>query len=202
MNMKKQTIFTADIPFLKSGSEDTTQDEVKLCAKTGCSELGEYKAPRSSHDVRDYIWFCLEHVREYNKSWNYFEGMDEIGMEDAIRKSTTWERPSWKFGTSTQQKFTRWQDHIDDPLNALGGKTGAQSSAASEPKLTKDEKNAWSVFGLPPSSDQETMKKRYKELAKTHHPDANGGSREAEDRLKTINWAYAVLKTYLNNDLS
>ncbi|MCE2517812.1 MAG: hypothetical protein J4F41_08285 [Alphaproteobacteria bacterium] len=64
--MKKHTIYTADIPFLR---QEPLVEE-RTCAKPGCTENGDYKAPRSSRDVRDYIWFCLEHVREYNKSWN------------------------------------------------------------------------------------------------------------------------------------
>ena len=41
------------------------------------------------------------------------------------------------------------------------------------------------------------MKTRYKELAKRHHPDANGGDRDAEERLKTINLAYAAVRSRL-----
>jgi hypothetical protein len=189
--MKKQTIETPDYRFWKN-DEDSDK---RVCAKPGCTEDGAYKAPRSSHDVRDYIWFCLDHVREYNKSWNYFEGMDEIAMEDAIRRSTTWERPSWKFGTSAKSpEGSPWQAQFDDPFGVMG--EGAQQRSANQPQLTPDQRKAWSVFGLSPCMDQDKVKKRYKELAKTHHPDANGGSREAEDRLKTINWAYSILKKH------
>lgn len=189
--MKKQTIETPDYRFWKNDDDSAKT----ACAKPGCTEDGLYKAPRSSHDVRDYIWFCLDHVREYNKSWNYFEGMDEIAMEDAIRRSTTWERPSWKFGTSAKSPDgTAWQAKFDDPFGVMGD--GSQQRASSQPQLSPDQRKAWSIFGLSPCMDQDKVKKRYKELAKTHHPDANGGSREAEDRLKTINWAYSILKKH------
>ncbi len=204
--MKKQTTFTPDIPFLRKDP----RAQVKACSTPDCTEEGLYKAPRSPYDVRDYIWFCLDHVRAYNKCWNYFRGMDEIGMEDAIRKSTTWERPSWKFGTSSKPNMgpntSHWQANMDDPLGVFdgvfeGGFNDA-SRANPQPSLSADEKNAWMVFGLSPCADQERVKKRYKELAKAHHPDANGGSRQAEDRLKTINLAYAVLKKQLSGNLS
>lgn len=190
--MKKQTV---NIPDMKSWRQNQAP-EIRVCAKDGCTEEGAYKAPRSSHNVRDYIWFCLDHVREYNKSWNYFEGMDETGMEDAIRDSTTWERPSWKFGTSTKTSGARpWQAQFDDPLGVFGGNND-NGQSADTPKLSADQRKAWSVFGLTPCNDEDKVKKRYKDLAKTHHPDANGGSREAEDRLKTINWAYSILKKH------
>lgn len=177
--------------------DTTAAADRRCCAKDGCTEDGDYKAPRSAHDVRDYIWFCLDHVREYNKSWNYFDGMDEVGMEDAIRRSTTWERPSWKFGTSKGASAKGWQHSFDDPM----GLFGESCSGKEEPKsvYSSDERKALAIFGLSSCTDPQEVKKRYKDLAKAHHPDANGGSVEAEDRLKTINWAYAILKKTLVN---
>lgn len=192
-NMKKQQFDIPDVPFMENNAEP----ERRVCAKDGCMADGEYKAPRSAHDVRDYIWFCLDHVREYNKSWNFFDGMDEAGMEDAIRRSTTWERPSWKFGTSSKTTRTTWQSAFDDPLG-LFGESGKANDEKESP-YSSNEKKALAIFGLSTCTDPKEVKKRYKELAKAHHPDANGGSTEAEERLKTINWAYAILKKTLGN---
>ena len=192
-NMKKQQFDIPDIPFM----DGNAQPDIRVCAKEGCTAEAEYKAPRSARDVRDYIWFCLDHVREYNKSWNYFDGMDEAGMEDAIRRSTTWERPSWKFGTSNKSTNTTWQNAFDDPLGLFGENGKANDEKASP--YSSDERKALAIFGLSSCTDPQEVKKRYKELAKAHHPDANGGSTEAEERLKTINWAYAILKKTLGN---
>ena len=191
--MKKQQFNIPDLPFSNSEAEP----EEKLCAKEGCSKPAEYKAPRSSHDVRDYIWFCLDHVREYNKSWNYFEGMDEVGMEDAIRKSTTWERPSWKFGTSTKTNATGWQRAFFDPMGFFEDANASSQENQKDP-YSPEERKALVVFGLSSCTGPQEVKKRYKELAKAHHPDANGGSLDAEEKLKTINWAYVILKKTLS----
>jgi diguanylate cyclase (GGDEF)-like protein len=43
----------------------------------------------------------------------------------------------------------------------------------------------------------EAARMRFKELAKRDHPDANGGSRDAEERQKTLNVAYAAIRTVL-----
>jgi curved DNA-binding protein CbpA len=186
--MKKQQIDIPDIPFM-SRSADSKR---RVCAKDGCTEDGDYKAPRSRRDVRDYIWFCLDHVREYNKSWNYFDGIDEVGMEDVIRRSTTWERPSWKFGTSNKNKTSTWQKVFDDPLGLFG--KSSKTKEEEQSPYSADECKALAIFGLSTCTDTKEVKKRYKALAKEHHPDANGGSVKAEERLKTINWAYAILK--------
>ena len=53
------------------------------------------------------------------------------------------------------------------------------------------------TLGLSWPTTLEAVKARYKELAKRHHPDANGGDRAAEERLKVINLAYAALRSRL-----
>lgn len=49
-------------------------------------------------------------------------------------------------------------------------------------------------LGLPHSAASEEIKSRYKELVKRHHPDANGGDRSSEGRLRQIIQAYKLLK--------
>ena len=71
----------------------------KKCEFLNCKEEGIYPAPRSRKDINSYKYYCIEHIRDFNKSWNYFEGLNEQELEVEIRKSVTWDRPSWKFGT-------------------------------------------------------------------------------------------------------
>ena len=82
----------------------------KICAFLNCKEEGIYPAPRSRKDINNYKYYCIEHIRDFNKSWNFFEGLTEEQFENEIRKSTTWDRPSWKFGTNNDRK-------INDPFN-------------------------------------------------------------------------------------
>ena len=72
----------------------------KICEFLNCKEEGIYPAPKSRKDINSYKYYCIEHIRDFNKSWNFFEGLTEEQFENEIRKSTTWDRPSWKFGTS------------------------------------------------------------------------------------------------------
>ena len=83
----------------------------KVCEFLNCKEEGIYPAPRSREDITTYKYYCIEHIRDFNKSWNFFEGLTEEEFESEIRKSTTWDRPSWKFGTSNYNK------KINDPFN-------------------------------------------------------------------------------------
>ena len=49
----------------------------RTCDSPGCEALGEYRAPKSRRDLKNYWWFCLEHVRAYNSTWDYYKGMSQ-----------------------------------------------------------------------------------------------------------------------------
>ena len=105
--------------------KDYDEDEQSgCCAHPGCLEDGVYKAPKSRLQLRNYHYFCLEHVREYNKAWNYHKGLNEQQVENSIRRSTTWDRPSWPFGTK-HKMFESFVKGTTDHLLLVSGVRGA-----------------------------------------------------------------------------
>lgn len=156
---------------------------------------GEYRAPKSRRELRDYWWFCLEHVRAYNSTWDYYKGMSPAEMERELRADTSWQRPSWPLG---RLGSAAWEEEVlRDPLHVLASGGINRSRAQASEKAPQDLREPLMTLGLTWPTTLEAVKTRYKELAKRHHPDANGGSRDAEERLKTINLAYAALRTRL-----
>jgi hypothetical protein len=138
-----------------------------------------------------YYWFCLDHVRAYNAAWNYYAGMSEVEIERDVRQDTVWQRPTWPLGWRIAGRPWR------DPLHLYQNdehEAGAQAPHARRRPMSEDEK-ALAVFELDPPFELAELKSRYKLLVKLHHPDANGGNKEAEERLKIITRAYALLKT-------
>lgn len=176
-----------DIPFGKEEEPHAT----RLCAAEGCREAGEYPAPKSRDALRDYLWFCLEHIRAYNKSWNYYEGLQGAALEAEIRRATTWERPSWKFATGQAS-----EEIFDDTLGLFDFEN--REAAGPRVQLSPEENKAWKTIGIAPISNLDAVKKRYKELAKENHPDRNGGDVQAEERLKEINLAYDLIRKSLS----
>jgi DnaJ-domain-containing protein 1 len=158
------------------------------CDRPGCSGGGEFRAPRSRHTLNEYFWFCLEHVREYNAAWNYYAGMSEAEIEAEIRRDTTWQRPSWPLGSRIGSVHGRMRDHF-----GVFGEGEAEAELRRRP--ASPEEAALRVFDLDPPFTLVALKTRYKELVKRHHPDANGGDKIAEEKLKVINQAYSTLKT-------
>ncbi|HVY16997.1 MAG TPA: J domain-containing protein [Rhodopila sp.] len=168
----------------------------------GCPEAGEYRAPKSRSQLNDYHWFCLEHVRAYNASWDFYKGMSPAEMEAQVRADTGWRRPTWPLGSLGQAAWD--EDVLKDPLNILQsglqsgrGKSRRQPDAEKPPAELRE---PLATLGLSWPTTLDAVKSRYKELAKRHHPDANGGSRDAEERLKVINLAYAAVRNRLGTD--
>ena len=168
--------------------------EIAVCDHPDCGETGQYRAPRSRQELHLFYWFCLEHVREYNAAWDYYADMDDAAVEAEIRKDIVWQRPTWPLGTRLGASGAPFHD----PLSLLGeGATDPRADREAQVQmknLTSKEHEALSVLGLVAPITKADIKHRYKLLAKTLHPDANGGDKRAEDRLKSVNQAYTTLK--------
>jgi hypothetical protein len=170
----------------------------RMCEHPGCVGAGDYRAPRSRETLDSYYWFCLEHVRAYNAAWNYYAGMSETEIETHLRRDTVWDRPTWPLGSRQSDRFHGKNHHprFHDPLNIFGepGEGGAERPNARKRPLSPEEQ-AMALLEIEAPFTLLALKTRWKDLAKRHHPDANGGDKAAEERLKAINQAYSTLKT-------
>ncbi|MEJ5233824.1 MAG: J domain-containing protein, partial [Geminicoccaceae bacterium] len=152
----------------------------------GCDAEGRYRAPRSREELRNYRWLCLEHVREHNRRWDYFAGMSPEEIERHRRADVTWHRPSWRFGVRPADRY--FATSFVDPHGILNGH-GPRRATREEPRALVMMRR----LGLEPGFTLDELKRRFKALAKRHHPDLNGGDRAAEARLREIIEAYRYL---------
>jgi hypothetical protein len=163
----------------------------------GCGAMGEYRAPRARTALNEYWWFCLEHVRAYNASWDFYKGMSPAQIEAQLRADTAWQRPTWPLGRLGSAAVD--EEALRDPLRILASlNTGPRRRAAET--APPEMREPLRTLGLAWPLTMEELKARYHELAKRHHPDANNGDRAAEERLKSINLAYAALRGRLAGD--
>ena len=159
----------------------------RCCAWPGCDAEGVYRAPTSRERLREYQFLCLDHIREFNRRWDFFAGMNTSQIEAHQRADATWHRPSWRFGTASGPE-SRW----GDPFGLFGDGHHAQTERPQRPP-TKAER-MMAVLDLAEGFTLDELKARYKSLAKQHHPDLHGGDKAAEERLKAINEAYTFLR--------
>jgi hypothetical protein len=172
----------------------------RQCAAPGCTEPGEFRAPGlqpSGFDgPGDYRWFCLDHIREFNAGYDWFEGMSPEEIMRAQSPIHGWDRETRAFSpTAGIDAAPRWAD-FGDPLEAISARARARRPAERRDgrPMTPDERRALDTLGLPLDADRRALRSRYSELVHLYHPDRNGGDRSFEKRLQDVVEAYQLLR--------
>ena len=189
---------------IKPRREEKPAPVEHVCDWEGCEEAGEYRAPKGHRSEGQYHHFCLEHVRHYNTAFNFFAGMDKDELEEALHAPPKAEsRSSFATGnpgTRTSRQATaglRPGDRFGDPFGVFARFRHRQSQkpAAERVKpLHEQDRRALETLGIVGQAKSDEIKRAYKTLVKIHHPDANGGDKASEERLRTIIAAYSHLK--------
>lgn len=189
---------------------ETSPVKTKQCDVAGCTNRGEYKAPKSRYNLNDYFWFCLDHVKEYNSNWDYFKGMSPEEIETQMNQTILGDRPTWRVSDFIQNEerlkenirrsFTSDESAFQD-FTFRGENVNNKDGSADnfDPNhLPNTAIEALKVMDLYPPIDWKDVKKAYKKLVKKHHPDKNQGCTASEEKLKQINLAYSILKISYN----
>ncbi len=174
-----------------------------VCQWDGCEEKGVHRAPVGRHADGQYFLFCFDHVREYNKGYNYFSGLSDSEIARYQKEALTGHRPTWGVGVNKAAKNgpnyanarsgSATQARMRDPF----GFFNESRARRPEPRVRKVkslEAKAFETLALSEEASSAAIKKRYKELVKKHHPDANGGDRASEERFRAVIQAYQLLK--------
>jgi hypothetical protein len=178
-----------------SGESETSQ---RVCTKDGCELPGKFRAPRAPDVLDDFIWFCKDHVREYNLKWNFFNGTTEAELNAQQSKDKVWERENKPVKDPEAAAWARLG--IEDPHQVLGvnatrnpGKGGGASK-----RLPPTERRAMEILEAKDFWTKPEIRKSYKALIKVLHPDMNGGDRSQEEQLQEVVWAWDQLKDSRN----
>ncbi|MGH1404480.1 MAG: J domain-containing protein [Alphaproteobacteria bacterium] len=176
-------------------ADSATETTYHECDMPGCTSHADNKAPKH-RGLDDYYHFCVDHIREYNKAWDFFSGMSETEIQSHVESSFYGDRPTWIYnGDNTAEDELR---QSAEKTYAYGDEqTQNQSKQKQTPPQdnhTAPEHEAMAIMGLAPPVTLEEIKTRYKILAKKHHPDLNRDDPNAEELLKKINMAYTILK--------
>ena len=167
----------------------------KKCDSPKCNEKGEYKAPKSRVMLNEYFYFCLDHIKEYNKSWDFYKGMSVEQIENSMRSDTFWDRPSWPLKNSFKNIFDEFNEYVEDFVKNDDDKINDTyfKNKLLDENLTIVEAKALKELDLKMPISLEKIKKNYKKLVKIFHPDVNGNNKDAEEKFKQINESYKLL---------
>ncbi len=166
-----------------------------ICEWENCKKIGNYKAPIERDNSKVYKLYCLEHIKIFNKNWNYFSDMSENEIEYFIKSDLIWHKPTKKFGS--QENFFRvlWGNALEDKLNIFGY---SDFKNFKKSKLSEKDRHALEILGLKHEAKWSDIQKKFKTLVKKYHPDKNQGSKKYEDLLKKITLAYSQLRISIN----
>ena len=186
-----------------SGAVDTGRG----CDHPGCDRPGRYRAPKSPERLDEFFWFCLDHVRDYNLRWNFFQDQSDADLERQFAADRVWDRPTRPFretvagrGSTPHAEGRAWARFgFDDPLEVLGDKAtlnpgGERGGARPARRLPPTERRALEILDARDDQTKGEIRKLYKALVKDLHPDMNGGKRDDEARLTEVVWAWEQIK--------
>jgi DnaJ domain len=188
----------------RRSEEDSRRKPV--CQWKGCTKPGTHRAPKGRGHDGDYLQFCVDHVRQYNATYNYFDGMSDTEVSDFQKDALTGHRPTWKVGANSSAHGTRQGAagaggaspgaKPEDPnaFFAWRAKRAREEPVESRRQLRPLEKKAMETLQLAQGATKDEIKARFKEQVKRHHPDANGGDTKSEEILREIIQAYNYLK--------
>ena len=175
----------------------------RKCDKHDCKKEGEYKAPKSRILLNEYYFFCLDHIKEYNKSWDFYKGLSVNQIETSMREDTIWNRPSWPLKGNpykVMEQINIFFSEDNDILNSNKQNNQFFKNKLLDENLSFEENSALSTLNLNLPLTLEKIKKNYKKLVKIFHPDVNGNNKKAEDKFKDINKAYRLLLNKFKNE--
>ena len=176
-----------------------------ICDHDLCTELGEYKAPKSRLQLNEYYLFCLKHVTAYNKSWDFYKGLNVDQIELSIRKDAVWDRPSWPLKGNPNNIISQLKEFFNNDYSLFEKEKDFQNflkNKTVEEKLNNEEYKSLKILELSLPISLEKIKKKYKKLVKIFHPDVNDNNKKAENHFKKINEAYKILlKKFLKKNI-
>ncbi|WP_295555727.1 DnaJ domain-containing protein [uncultured Hyphomicrobium sp.] len=189
----------------KREADKTAEQKHPSCQWKGCGRPAPHRAPKGRGRDGEYFAFCVDHVREYNAAYNYFDGMSDNEVTDFQKDAMTGHRPTWKVGANSWAHGTNarvsgatggagFRPHDPHGLFAERARQAREEPVVSRRVLKPIEKKSLEALHLPESASKTEIKARFKELVKRHHPDSNGGDTRSEDTLREIIQAYNYLK--------
>lgn len=167
-------------------SNDEFLSLTKYCEWPNCQRKGQYKAPTSREKLREFKWFCLEHVKLYNQGWDYFKGRTTDEIYSEISNDALWHRPTWQ--KIKKYKFLDSYEFNNEKID--------MSNQKSENKIRNNTiETCAEILEIKLPIKINALKKQYKKMVKKFHPDVSKNN--SEEHIIKLNYAYSELLNFL-----
>ena len=163
-----------------------------ICDWNNCMEIGEFKAPIEKDNSKNFRLLCLNHIKEFNKNWNYFAGMDDKQIYEFLKSDMTWHKPTQSFSSSDNFFKVLWNNALKDDVT--NGKFDPSFDHMRQYRFDQNDIKAFKILGINVGLKWDKIQEKFKKLVKKLHPDMNAGNKKFEDKLKVVTLAYNQLK--------
>ena len=163
-----------------------------ICDWNNCTDEGLYKAPKERDNSKDYRLLCLNHIKEFNKNWNYFSGMSDEQICTFLKSDMTWHKPTQSFSSSDNFFKILWDNALKDDLKKTN--INGEYDHMTQFRFDNNDIKAFSILGISVGLEWNKINIKFKSLVKKLHPDNNHGNKKYEEKLKLITLAYTQLK--------
>ena len=163
-----------------------------ICEWSQCNNLGEFKAPVEKDNSKKYRMLCLEHVKEFNKNWNYFAGMNDQQIIEFIKSDMVWHKPTQSFSSSDNFFKILWNNALKDDGQKINNLK--DFDYMKKFRFNSQDFQAFTILDIPAGIEWKKIQEKFKKLVKKFHPDMNSGNKKFEEKLKVITLAYTQLK--------
>ena len=163
-----------------------------ICDWNDCKEKGEYKAPIEKDNSKNFRMLCLNHIKEFNKNWNYFAGMNDEQVVNFLKSDMIWHKPTQSFSLADNFFKVLWNNTLKDEHDKNRFKS--EYNHMRQFKFNHKDIKAFSILGIKEGLKWSKIQDKFKILVKKFHPDMNSGNKKYEEKLKLITLAYTQLK--------
>ena len=163
-----------------------------ICDWNNCMEIGEFRAPIEKDNSKNFRLLCLNHIKEFNKNWNYFAGMNDKQIYEFLKSDMTWHKPTQSFSSSDNFFKVLWNNALKEEMDNI--KFNYESNHMNKFKFNYNDIKAFGILGVSVGLKWQKIQNKFKSLVKKFHPDMNSGNKKYEEKLKLITLAYTHLK--------
>ena len=163
-----------------------------ICDWNNCKEIGSYKAPIEKDNSKKFRMLCLEHVKEFNRNWNYFSGMNDQQVMEFIKSDMIWHKPTQSFTSPDNFFKILWNNALKDEKHKF--KYFQNLDHMKKFRFNSQDFQAFNILNIPVGIEWKKIQEKFKKLVKKFHPDMNSGNKKFEEKLKIITLAYTQLK--------
>ena len=163
-----------------------------ICDYKNCKEIGQYKAPIEKDNSKKFRWLCLDHIKEFNRSWDYFKGMSDKEVCVFLKSDMTWHKQTQSFNSTDNFFSILWKNTLNGGENILSN--GYGEKIKTRINFSDKDREAFKIIELEVGTKWDKIQIKFKELVKKYHPDMNAGNKKFEEKLKIVTLAYTQLK--------